>query len=201
MKSITIVRRRGDLSRAAFRAHYEEHHAPLGVAWFGFDRYVRNHVADAEPDPGFDCIAEFWPTDPAQIGRALEAAGTLFDEDDARFMSPERRSGMVEELLLAGPPRGVDPVGTVKRIDLLDAATLPEAAELRRWAEAEVEAGHAARIALDRPSAGMGNLDGLVLLYRWGGVTDTPPPARRMVTTLADVCETHADALFAPARP
>lgn len=201
MKSITIVRRRADLSRAAFRAHYEEHHAPLGVAWFGFDRYVRNHVADAESDPGFDCIAEFWPTDPAQIGRALAAAGTLFDEDDARFMSPERRNGVVEEVLLAGPPRGVDPAGTVKRIDLLDAATLPGSTELVRWAQGEVDAGRAARIALDRPTAGMGNLDGIALLYRWDGVGDTPPPGRRSVTALADVCETPAEVLVAAARP
>jgi len=201
MKSITIVRRRADLSRPAFRVHYEEHHAPLGVAWFGFDRYVRNHVADDGADPGFDCIAEFWPTDAAQIGRALQAAGTLFDEDDARFMSPERRSGVVEEVLLAGPPRAVDPDGTVKRIDLIDAATLPDPGELARWAQAEVDAGRAVRIALDRPTAGMGNLDGIALLYRWDCIGDTPPPGRRSVTALADVCETPPEALVAPSRP
>jgi hypothetical protein len=200
-KSLTIVRRRDGLSRAAFRRHYEDVHAPLGIAWFGFDRYVRNHVADDAADPGFDCIAEFWPSDLDQIARALAAAGTIFDEDDARFMSPDRRGGMVEEHLLAGPPRGIDPPATRKRIDLLDAATLPEPAAFRRWAQAEVAAGRAERITLDLPVAAMGNLDDVALLHRWRCDAEAPPPGRRSTTALVDVCETPPAQLLAPGRP
>ncbi|MDO9488623.1 MAG: EthD domain-containing protein, partial [Sphingomonadaceae bacterium] len=192
---------RDGLSRAAFRAHYEEHHAPLGIAWFGFDRYVRNHVADDAPDAGFDCIAEFWPSDLDQIGRAIAAAGAVFEEDDARFMSPDRRGGTVEEWLLAGPVRAVDPPGTRKRIDLIPEATLPDLADLRRWAQAEVAAGRADRIAIDRPVATMGNLDGVALLYRWNCEEDAQPPGRRSVTRLVDVCETPPAELVAASRP
>ncbi len=200
MKSITIVRRRADLSRAAFRAYYEGHHAPLGIAWFGFDRYVRNHVAEGAPDPGFDCIAEFWPSDPDQIARALAAAGSLFEEDDARFMAPERKGGAVEERHLAGAPREADPAGTRKRIDLLRASTLPAAAVIERWARDEVAAGRAARLTIDLPIAGLGNLDDVALLHRWAGERDAPPPGERSATTLVEVDETPAAALFAPGR-
>lgn len=200
-KSITIVRRRDGLSRAAFRAYYEEHHAPLGIAWFGFDRYARNHVADDAPDPGFDCIAEFWPSDLDQIARAIAAAGPLFTEDDARFMSADRKGGTVEEWLLAGPPRGVDAPGTRKCIDLIPQATLPAFADLRRWAQSEVEALRAHRITLDLPVPATGNLDGAALLYRWGCADDVTPPGRRSATTLVDVCETPPAALVASGRP
>lgn len=200
-KSITIVRRRDGLSRAAFRDYYEAHHAPLGIAWFGFDRYVRNHVAGDAPDAGFDCIAEFWPSDLDQIGRAIAAAGTVFEADDARFMSPERKGGTVEEWLLAGAPRVVDPSGTRKRIDLMEQATLPDLAELRRWAQAEVAAGRADRISIDLPVAAMGNLDGIALLYRWSCDGDALPPGRRSVTAMVDVCETPPAALVATGRP
>jgi hypothetical protein len=196
IKSISLVRRRDGMTRAEFRHYYEAHHAPLGIAWFAFDRYVRNHVADEASDPGFDCLAEFWPRDLAQIEAAFAAAASLFEEDDAKFMSPERRGGRVEEHRLAGPARIVDRPGARKRIDLLRASTLPSLKELAMWAHAEVEAGHATRVVLDLPIADLGNLGDIALLYRWDPAIDDAAPAERLSTAVADICETPAEELL-----
>ena len=46
MKTIGLMPRRPDMSRAAFRDHYENRHAPLALGKFPFEKYVRNHVVD-----------------------------------------------------------------------------------------------------------------------------------------------------------
>ena len=62
LKNLGLIPRRADLTRAAFREHYERRHAPLALRQLRtFHRYVRNHVVDAAPaDPPFDALSEFW---------------------------------------------------------------------------------------------------------------------------------------------
>jgi hypothetical protein len=198
-KNIIIVCRRADLSRAAFRDHYEARHAPLGIAWFRFDKYVRNHVADDAGEPGFDCVAEFWPHDLDQIARAYAAAGQLFAEDDARFMQAERLGGAVDDIHLAGPPRGVDPPGTRKRLDLLRASALPPVDELARWARDELAASRATRITLDRPAAGDGGLQDTAVLHRWDAGAEASPPVAPLASALVSVHESPPELLTAGA--
>jgi len=57
-----LVRRRADLSFAAFSSHYRERHAPLArVHHPGIARYVQNYVAPRAGDPApIDAISELW---------------------------------------------------------------------------------------------------------------------------------------------
>ena len=181
-KSIILVNRRDGLTREQFRGHYEQIHVPLALEWFGFAKYVRNHVVSE--GASFDCLAEFWPHDPAQVGRAAQAAVDIFAEDDALFMRPERRAGLVDEAHLAGPPRIFDPPRTAKTIFLLTGSD-PQA--LAAWARAEVDCGRALRITVDRPRPGAGNLGEIAIVHVWTGdrrVT-APPGATEGATVFA----------------
>ena len=55
MKTVGLMPRRPDTTRAAFRTHYETRHAPLALGKFPFEKYIRNHIVSSDPDPiGFD---------------------------------------------------------------------------------------------------------------------------------------------------
>ena len=68
VKTVDFMPRRRDISRARFRNHYEQHHAPLAVPLFPFARYRRNHLVDQSIEPGFDCLSEFWISSLEEIG-------------------------------------------------------------------------------------------------------------------------------------
>ncbi len=72
-----LVRRRADLSFAAFEQHYRERHAPLArVHHPGIARYVQNYVEPRAGEPAeFDAISELW-------FRSEEEARTRFYRDD-----------------------------------------------------------------------------------------------------------------------
>lgn len=112
IKNLGLIPRRADLSRAAFREHYETRHAPLALRYLRtFRRYVRNHVVEATPaDPPFDALSEFWYDDERDIESVVafltSPAGEVLREDEARFMDRTAiRIIRVTEELLFGPAR------------------------------------------------------------------------------------------------
>jgi len=109
VKLVNLVTRRADLTRAAFRDYYESHHAPLGTQYFPFEKYVRNHLLDSDPqDVGFDCVMECWLDHQKALGLLDGPAGEIFAEDEGKFMAQRALGVEVEEILLAGSPRDLD---------------------------------------------------------------------------------------------
>ena len=84
VKTIGFMPRRPDISRAAFRDHYEHRHAPLAVPLFPFRRYRRNHLLDPSIEPGFDCVSEFWVS-------SLEAISALMTGEVGDTMRADER--------------------------------------------------------------------------------------------------------------
>jgi uncharacterized protein (TIGR02118 family) len=84
VKTVDFMPRRKDISRADFRDHYEERHAPLAVPLFPFRRYRRNHLVDQGIEPGFDCVSEFWVS-------SIEAIGALMTGETGETMRADER--------------------------------------------------------------------------------------------------------------
>jgi uncharacterized protein (TIGR02118 family) len=94
LKIIALIKRRADVSRAEFRRHYEEIHAPLALRHLDqMSAYVRNHVTSelAGGPAGFDCLSEFWYADRAALRRLLaylqSDAAEPIRRDEISFMS------------------------------------------------------------------------------------------------------------------
>ncbi|HKA15980.1 MAG TPA: EthD family reductase [Myxococcota bacterium] len=82
-----LVRRRADLSSAAFEAHYRERHAPLArVHHPGIARYVQNYLARGDATRSIDAISELW-------FRSERDARTRFyrDEESVRAIGEDVR--------------------------------------------------------------------------------------------------------------
>jgi hypothetical protein len=186
MKNVILVNRLEGMSRDAYREHYEKVHAPLGAKYFHFHKYVRSHVVESETDDvEFDCYGEFWPAASAeQTAEVLKGpVAQIMIDDRALFMSTRRTGGNVEEVLLAGAPRGIDPPRARREILLLRrraAASRDDYdAALREIAEKLVVARRAKRVILDRPVAGgpgLGNIQADGILQIWP--TGTEPVLR-----------------------
>ena len=89
MKTLALIVRRPDHTRAAFREHYEDIHAPLAMETImeGTVRYVRHHIAqEMYGSPAFDVVSAFWYRDAATAG---ELIGRLETEDGARVIADE----------------------------------------------------------------------------------------------------------------
>jgi uncharacterized protein (TIGR02118 family) len=158
MKTVGLMPRRPDISRAAFRDHYENNHAPLALGLFPFQKYVRNHIVLADPEPiGFDCLSEFWVGDVAEIHRLMESpVGDIMREDELRFTDqPRIGPAVAEEILIAGPARGIDDGVTAKEILLIARGAEITAAEFLEiavgWGERLFRAadGRLSRVTLD----------------------------------------------------
>ncbi len=111
VKTVGLMPRRTDITRAAFRTHYETRHAPLALGKFPFEKYIRNHIVASDPDPiGFDCLSEFWVGDVAEIHRIMAGPiGDIMREDERRFTDqPNIGPAVAEETHIFGPPRIVD---------------------------------------------------------------------------------------------
>jgi uncharacterized protein (TIGR02118 family) len=138
LKNLGLIPRRPDLTRAAFREHYERRHAPLALRHLRtFHRYVRNHVVEGVPaDPPFDSLSEFWYASQADIDAVIailgSATGEVLREDEARFMD---RAGIrivrVEETLLFGPARATEDGIVPKHALLLHRAADARAEDFR----------------------------------------------------------------------
>ncbi|TDF85962.1 EthD domain-containing protein [Pseudomonas sp. H9] len=89
MKYLSLIRRRADLDRPAFRRYYEEVHAPLALRFFPPQLYQRNHLDEAA-EWDFDCLSEFAYPDDFDPMHVLEGeAGPLLAQDEANFIARE----------------------------------------------------------------------------------------------------------------
>ncbi len=84
---VYLVRRRSDLSFAAFEAHYRERHAPLArIHHPGIARYVQNFIESPSAESPNDAISELW-------FRSEDDARTRFyrDEESIRVIGEDVR--------------------------------------------------------------------------------------------------------------
>lgn len=99
MKTLALIKRRADHSRDAFRAHYEEIHAPLAVetVMAGTARYVRHHLREEWFGAAdFDVLTAFWYGDVAAARALMERvespAGERIRQDEESFMDRPRNT-------------------------------------------------------------------------------------------------------------
>jgi hypothetical protein len=110
MKTLALIVRRPDLTRAEFRDHYEQVHAPLAVRTLleGTTRYVRNHLREELfGRPAFDVVSAFWYRDAAAavavMRRTETPAGEAIRRDELLFMNkPANTFFGVTERLVSG---------------------------------------------------------------------------------------------------
>lgn len=186
MKTVGLMPRRPDLTRAAFREHYETRHAPLALGKFPFAKYIRNHIVASDPDPiGFDCLSEFWVGDVAEIHRIMAGPiGDIMKEDERRFTDqPNIGPAVAEDTLIFGPARVVDDGMIRKEILLIrPAAGVAQdgfLAKVKEWGKALGAAGGLSRITLDTvvPFEGRPFPPFSGILYGWGaGLWDAAAP-------------------------
>ncbi|MFI5321925.1 MAG: EthD domain-containing protein, partial [Myxococcota bacterium] len=87
-----FIRRRADITRDAFRSHYEEIHVPTALPCLGgILRYERQHIREEIfGAPGFDCMSRFDYRDGAAVRAALERIegpqGDAIRRDELLFM-------------------------------------------------------------------------------------------------------------------
>jgi uncharacterized protein (TIGR02118 family) len=197
MKTVGLMPRKPDITRARFRMHYEDRHAPLAISKFPFDKYVRNHVVSSDPDPvGFDCLSEFWVDQVDEIYRLMAGpVGDIMREDELRFTDqPNIGPAVAEETLVAGPARVVERDMTNREILLLRPAEgvskVAFVGSAVRWGKA-LAAGspNIQRITFDTVAPFEGRPFPAVegILYGWvdkgGAVYDAKPPADIVVTS------------------
>jgi uncharacterized protein (TIGR02118 family) len=191
MKTVGLMPKRPDISRAAFRDHYENRHAPLALPLFPFKKYVRNHVVASDPDPvGFDCLSEFWVDDVEEVHRLMASSvGDTMREDERRFTHQEKIGPAVaEETLVAGPQRAVEPTANkeillLRRADGVSKEEFAKAATGWGRALAAGADGQLTRVSFDAltpfDAARFPPCDGI--LYGWiegsgGMLYDAAPP-------------------------
>lgn len=113
IKTIALLRRRADLTRAAFIEYYETRHAPLILSLLpGIVEYRRNFcdftnafVFETAAPFDFDVVTELWFADRAAYERAMEIAASpdiaqriaadeenLFDRSGSRMFVVEEHS-------------------------------------------------------------------------------------------------------------
>ena len=191
MKTIGLMPKRKDISRADFRDHYENRHAPLALGKFPFEKYVRNHVVESDPDPiGFDCLSEFWVDRVDEIYTIMAGPiGDIMREDELRFTDQDRIGPAVaEETHIAGPPRIVDDGITHKEIQLIRAAPgVAQAAFIgsaTAWGKALFAGadGRLQRVTMDTvvPFEGRPFPNFTAVMYGWGqgcGLYDAAAPS------------------------
>jgi uncharacterized protein (TIGR02118 family) len=115
MRTVAFLQRRLDLSRDAFRTHYEERHVALALPHLeGLRGYVRNHVCleSSSGPPPFDAISEFEYASvsafDAMAAHLASGAGDAIREDEFRFMNKPGNSFFASALAATG--RGTRPV-------------------------------------------------------------------------------------------
>jgi hypothetical protein len=107
VKLVTLLKRRPGMSKADFRAHYEERHRLIGEKVLsGYaSRYVRRHLhpVDGGEEQDVDVVLEIWFPDQPTMDACFAAmsAPEVMDEivaDEERlFDRPRMRSYRVEE--------------------------------------------------------------------------------------------------------
>lgn len=109
IKTLALLKRRPDLTREAFRDHYESTHAPLALPIVtGLERYVRNHIVEElAGEVDFDVLSAFWYRDADAVAATMAdlagEAGEVIRVDELRFMDkPGNTFFSVSERLLVG---------------------------------------------------------------------------------------------------
>src|SRR5512139_3816481 len=118
MKSVCLLTRRPGTTREAFRDYYETQHSRLGMKYFPFAKYLRNHVLESSREIDFDCVSEFY-FDAGRSGGDLMATpvGEILRADERKFMDQSLiRPAGAEESILAGPPREEAAPGTRRQL-------------------------------------------------------------------------------------
>lgn len=219
MKSVCLLTRRAGTTREAFRDYYETQHCRLGMKYFPFAKYLRNHVVAASADIDFDCVSEFY-FDPARGGGDLMATpvGDILRADERKFMDQGLiRPAVAEESILAGPPRDVAAPGTQRQLLMLEPAggTADAAffAAARDWGLGLGAAQEGVmRVSLDRTTPfapGAAGFPWRAMLSLWlepgaapARITAPSAALRLGVALLVDVCESPPElihALYDPA--
>ena len=113
IRTLSLIKRRPDITRDAFRDHYETVHAPLALPYMeGLERYVRYHLeAELLGEVGFDVISAFWYRDAESTAKLMEILasdeGKPILEDELTFMDkPANRFFPVSERLLVDGEEG-----------------------------------------------------------------------------------------------
>ena len=156
IRVLAFLVRRPDLSRDAFRAHYEGVHVPTALPLLaGVSRYVRHHVREElHGRPGFDCMTALEYRDLAAMDRLrarLEGPeGEAVRSDELRFMDKPRNAFFpVEAVRGSGAARAAPAPAELLVCVSRPAGAAPEAFRAR-FAE---ECLPALRAALGRPAA------------------------------------------------
>ncbi len=116
IRTFALIKRREDVSRAAFREHYESTHAPLALPLMrGLVRYVRYHfdgdAAEVHGSVGCDVFSAFGYRDAESVTASMNAlageAGKPILADEAKFMDkPSNRFFSVSETCLVEGDEG-----------------------------------------------------------------------------------------------
>jgi EthD domain len=156
MKTLALIARRPDITRDAFRDHYEDIHAPLAVRTLleGTTRYVRNHLRDELfGQPAFDVVSAFWYRDAAAAAGVLRRtetpAGEAIRRDELTFMNKpantffavsertvygaEDRAAALAAVALVRRPAGVDAADYHTEFEARQVPALLDAARDPRW--------------------------------------------------------------------
>lgn len=203
MKVVSLVTRRDGMSRKAFRDYYETHHAALSVQYFPFEKYVRNHLADAG-EIGFDCIMECWIDHQKALGILTGKVERIFAEDERKFMQRRARGVEVEEILVTGQPRDLDSPNLCKEILIVQNASGAGGKELSdslmQWGRALAAdaGGKCLRMTIDRVTGMKSDLlDGDALLTAWLSTDEAvlrraapPPDIKILAAVLSQPYET-----------
>jgi len=109
VKTLALIVRKPGVSRAAFRAHYEDVHAPLALPLLkGLVRYVRHHVqSDLHGTAGFDVMTAFTYRDEAALRGVIthlaSPSGDVLLRDELSFMhKPQNRFFAAREVAESG---------------------------------------------------------------------------------------------------
>lgn len=211
MKGSCLITRREGTTRQMFRDYYENNHAPLGMRFYPFQKYVRNHVIEASADIDFDVIMETRFDDNTDVA-AIDSGKVrvTMDVDERHFMEQGViRSASVEERVLAGPPLDIAGAGARRQM-LLFNADLSDTGALSRiedWGKALGASNGVMRVTLDTRRAGLpsyGQFPYDAILSLWLNELAEPVTALEIpegislaVWLLTEVCETTPDELSA----
>jgi uncharacterized protein (TIGR02118 family) len=93
MKRISLLRRKEDISKEAFSAHWAGPHAVIAKDFQGLVKYTQNHVVqrlDPAPHDAYstDGMAELWfPSDESMQAALASPVLAQLSEDEPRFLS------------------------------------------------------------------------------------------------------------------
>lgn len=94
LKVMVFLRKRDDVSREEFRAHWRGPHGAIALRMPGLRNYIQNHAtADGGP---WDGVAEMWFDDQAALGAAFTSAAAAEAAQDAASFIAETKVMVVD---------------------------------------------------------------------------------------------------------